>query len=586
MTHGIVYTWVAARLRHYWPMILAALLIQMTNAGLSALQPLFFQRIVSLVASSARSFPLTDGLRILGELALIYLFTSLLQALGGYITARFSSDLFRELQVEFFGNISRLPLQRMQKQAAGELFTRFSADTSQAQRFISTFIPSVVQDALCALIVVIILLRSCPLILTVSTLLIVAITGALTAWLQSVLEPYARMQRAQYGRINTLLDETIQGIDTLKTLASEERRGHHFEVLATDFRDVSMRFAKVGTMLSSGVDLLSKTGGLLLIALSYYLLNRGRLVTDVFLLYFFYAGMLQHSISSLVNAFATFQPQVVGIENVARFFAQAKEEDDQDCSMPAPSESVAIELSGLTFGYSDDRPLFRNANLVVPPRSITLIHGPSGSGKSTLINLLLRFLTCESGMILIDKVPIDLIASKDLRRSIGVVLQSHFVFGESLRDNIRIAKPEANDNLIRDALHRAHLDSLLNRLSCGLDSQLDPRGNGLSGGERQRISIARVLLRDSAVMVFDEPWSNLDDDARRKLAMVLNECRMTKTILIMSHEDIPSLDVDQVFQLVPSQGVFTEESRIDSSSCDNHIVNHGALKDTHSILGG
>ena len=87
-------------------------------------------------------------------------------------------------------------------------------------------------------------------------------------------------------------------------------------------------------------------------------------------------------------------------------------------------------------------------------------------------------------------------------------------------------------------------------------------------------------------MVFDEPWSNLDDDARRKLAMVLNECRMTKTILIMSHEDIPSLDVDQVFQLVPSQGVFTEESRIDSSSCDNHIVNHGALKDTHSILGG
>ncbi len=114
-------------------------------------------------------------------------------------------------------------------------------------------------------------------------------------------------------------------------------------------------------------------------------------------------------------------------------------------------------------------------------------------------------------------------------------------------------------------MDRAHLDSLLNRLACGLYSHPDPRGDGLSGSERQRISITRPLLRDSAVMVFDEPWSNLDDDARRKLAMVLNECRITETILIMSHEDIPSFDVDHVFKLVPSQGMFVEENRIDSS---------------------
>jgi len=561
---NIVSTWVASRLRRYWPMILAALLVQMASAGLSSLQPLFFQKLVSLAVSGVRAFPLTEGLRVLGELGVIYLLTSLLVALGGYITAIFSSDLFRELQVEFFGNISRLPLEKLQKQAAGELFTRFSADISQAQRFISTFVPSVVQDVLCALIVVIVLLRSCPLILIASTLLIVAVTGALTAGLQSVMEPYARTLRAQYGKINILLDETIQGIDTLKTLASEERRGHHFEALASEFRNVSMQFAKVGTTISSGVDLLSKFGGLLLIALSYHLLNRARLATDAFLLYFFYAGMLQHCISSLINAFATFQPQVVGLRNVARFFAQTAEEDDRGCNVPAPAKSVAIELSGLTFGYSSDRPLFRNANLTVPANSITLIHGPSGSGKSTLINLLLRFLACERGMILIGERPIDLIARRDLRRSIGVVLQNHFIFGESLRENVRIARPEASDGQIKDALRRAHLDSLLNRLPGGLDCQLAPRGNGLSAGERQRISIARALLRDSAVMVFDEPWSNLDDDSRRKLALVLNECRMNKTILIMSHEDIPSLDVDQVFQLVPDDGVFREDRRINS----------------------
>jgi ABC-type multidrug transport system fused ATPase/permease subunit len=305
-------------------------------------------------------------------------------------------------------------------------------------------------------------------------------------------------------------------------------------------------------------------GGLLLIALGYRLLQGGSLTASTFLLYFFYAGLLQSAVTSLSSAFANFQPQAVGLENIARFFEEPVEEEAPDCGMPVPAGSVAIELSGLTFGYQGGTPLFRNTNLVVPAGSITLIHGPSGSGKSTLINLLLRFHACERGMILLGGVPLDMIARADLRRAIGVVLQSHFVFGESLRDNVRIAEPEADDDQIRDALGRAHLESLLQRLPGGLDCQLDPRGSGLSGGERQRISIARVLLRDSAVMVFDEPWSNLDDEARRMFALVLNECRPRKTILIMSHEDIPLLDVDQVFRLVPETGRFVEGRRAHS----------------------
>jgi ABC-type multidrug transport system fused ATPase/permease subunit len=222
---------------------------------------------------------------------------------------------------------------------------------------------------------------------------------------------------------------------------------------------------------------------------------------------------------------------------------------------------VAIELEGLTFGYAEGRPLFREADLVVPARGITLIHGPSGSGKSTLINLLLRFYAPRRGKILLGNIPIDMISRPELRRTMGVVLQDHFIFSESLRDNIQIADANASDDRIEDALRRAHLESLLERLPGGIDCRLGPRGKGLSAGERQRISIARVLLRDAAIMVLDEPWSNLDDEARGILALVLNECRANKTILIMSHEDIPTLDVDRVFVLVPEDGRFVEESR-------------------------
>ena len=566
MTLNPTRTWVARRMSLYWPMITLVLLVQMASVGLGSLQPWFFQRIVSLVISSYSTFPMADALRILGQLALIYIASALLQTLGGYVAASFSSDLQRELQVDFFNKISRQPLLKMHKQSAGELFTKFGADTSQAQRFLANFIPSVVRDALITVVVMIILLSACPLILTGATLLTVSVTGALSTGLHFVMERFARKQRSQFGTINTLLDETIQGIDTLKTLASEERRGLRFEGLAREFRDVSVQASRLGAMLSSCVDLLSKLGGLLLIVLAYRLLSDGNLTSDAFLLFFFYAGFLQMSVSSLVYSLATFQPQFVGLQNIARFLDEpVEEEDQQKLSVPVPAEAVAIELAGITFGYTEGRLLFNEADLFIPANGITLIHGPSGSGKSTLINLLLRFYSSQRGKILLGNIPIDMITRSDLRRTIGVVLQDHFIFSESLRDNIKIADANASDDRIEDALRRAQLETLLKRLPGGLDCRLDPRGKGLSGGERQRISIARVLLRDSAIMVLDEPWSNLDDEARSILALVLNECRTRKTILIMSHEDIPSLNVDRVFHLVPETGRFVEENRTNAT---------------------
>jgi ABC-type multidrug transport system fused ATPase/permease subunit len=174
---------------------------------------------------------------------------------------------------------------------------------------------------------------------------------------------------------------------------------------------------------------------------------------------------------------------------------------------------------------------------------------------------MLRFYSPIQGTILFGGVPIDRFARLELRQKVGVVTQDHFIFSESLRDNIRIANPDAGDDQIMDALVRAHLEGLVKRLPGGLDYRLDPRGKGLSAGERQRICIARILLRDSPIMLLDEPWSNLDEEVRYLLAGVINECRSRKTVLIMSHEDIPCLTVDRVYRLVPETGKVIRENR-------------------------
>lgn len=559
--HQNIRAWVSRHFRQYWGIMSLILLLQVFCAILISLQPVLFQRIISLIVTNQDAFPIEAGIRLLFELAVLYLLGTLFQALGGYAAAFFSSNFLKQLQVEFFEKMLRLPIQTLQKQSAGEFFTKFSSDTSQAEMFLVVFVPSVTRELLTAMTVTAVLLWACPLVLTGTALGIVVVTSGITTLLHVVMERFAQTQRAQSGSINSLLDETLQGIDTLKTLASEDRRSQRFIRLAASLRDVSVKAGITGASFSSVLDLVSKCGGLLLIFLAYRLISRAQIDSEAFLLFFFYAGMLQMSVSSLVNSIASFQPQLVGLRNIANFLAEPVEERQHPDSTGVISGSVPIELARLTFGYPGKELLFREATFLAPANSTTLIHGPSGSGKSTLINLMHGFYAPSQGAILFGGVPIDRLDRVELRRKVGVVTQDHFIFSESVRDNIRIANPDADDARIMDALARTQLTAVVQRLPGGLDYQLDPRGKGLSAGERQRICIARILLTDAPIMLLDEPWSNLDEDVRHLLAQVINACRSHKTIVIMSHEDIPSLIVDQIYRVVPETGKIERETQ-------------------------
>ena len=300
-------------------------------------------------------------------LCIVYLLGALLQGLSGYVASIFSSRLLKQLQVDFFEKVIRLPLRTLQKESAGEFFTRFSYDTSQTERFLVLFIPSVTRDFLTALAVTAVLLYSCPLVLTATSLGIVIITSFITALLPLVMERFARTQR-ESGAINSLLDETLQGIDTLKTLASEGRRGRRFERLSRELCDISVKAGAVGASFGSVLEIVSKFGAILLLYLAYRLISHGTIEAKPFLLFFFYAGMLQMTVSSLVNSLATFQPELVGLQNVARFLAEPVEEGGAgENGANRICESVVIEAADLTFGYPGERLLFEMPACMPPP---------------------------------------------------------------------------------------------------------------------------------------------------------------------------------------------------------------------------
>jgi ABC-type multidrug transport system fused ATPase/permease subunit len=551
-------TWIAAVIRRYRKPLTLVVLIQLGCGLLVSLQPRYYQQIVSLAMDQNQADIWARGLPLLGWLAGLYLGIAVLQGISGHLGSLFSNNLLQQLQTDFFEKTSHLPLEYFQRRSAGEFFTTFANDIGQAQRFFAAFLPGVAREFITTTTVTAILFYFCPASLTLAALGIVCWVALLVAILNRVMGQYAKSQRAGWSQIHRVFDETVQGIDTLKVLGAERRRSADFHFQTGALRDLSVRAGRVLSVFSPAIDLLAKLGGLGLIATAYYLISKERLSTEPFLLFFFYATLLQLSISNLINSAAGLPTEFTGVRHLAAFLGERDEPDEGHLSGEAPRSSVAIELSGVSFGYPGGRRLYSKACLTIPANSITVVHGPSGSGKSTLINLLLRFFEPDEGRIMIGTTDIRQIPRVDLRKTIGVVTQHHFIFQETLRANLMVAQPDANDAHILQALERAQLSDFLARLPRGLDTVLDPGGRGISAGEKQRICIARLLLRESPIMILDEPWSNLDEAARDLLAAVLNSSKARATILILSHERLRTLSVERVYCLDMQQGIFTE----------------------------
>jgi ABC-type multidrug transport system fused ATPase/permease subunit len=544
--------------RYRWPLTLLVIL-QLGCGVLVALQPRYYQQLVSLAINYQHANLWATGLPLIKQLALIFLAIALLQGMIGYTGSVFAFNLLKQLQTDFFDKASHLPLTYFQQQSAGEVFTKFNNDIGQAQRFFADFLPGVGRELITAMAVTAILFYFCPSALTLAALGIVALTALLVSVLNRIMGGYARAQRAAWSDIQRVFDETIQGIDTVKVLAAERQQAAHFQRFTAGLKKLSVRAGAVLSVFSPGIELLTQLGGLGLVALAYYLIARGELRLEPFLLFFFYATLLQMSVTQLTRLLATVQTEFTGIRYLAGFLAEAPEADDSSPLVILPSHSVAIELANLTFGYPGGRRLYNRANLLIPANSVTIIRGESGSGKSTLINLLLRLYAPEEGVISIGGIDIRRIPRTELRRKVGAVTQNHFLFQETLRANLLIAQPDASDRQIAWALERAQLKNFVARLPQGIETVMDPRGKGVSTGERQRICLARLLLRESPIMILDDPGSNLDYRARKLLAEVINACKSTATILILTHERLPALAVDRLYHLDGAQGILIQE---------------------------
>jgi ABC-type multidrug transport system fused ATPase/permease subunit len=547
----IMQKWTSTIIFSYWKMLTIIVILQIFYALLSVLQPVYYQQIISLAIAGDPAVLMKKGITLVLLLVVIYLGNASLQAASGYFGCIFSSNLLEQLQAEFFDKTSQLPLEYFQKTPSGEMFTKFNNDVGQAQRFFSHSIPTLIRETIISVVIIVVLIFFCPALLILITFCIVLVTAMLVVVLNEIMARYAVIQRNEWGHINKVFDETLAGIDTFKMFTDETRRKTMFQERTTSFRNLSVKAGRLVAIFSPCIDLMSKIGSLFLVLIAYWIIIHKNFGIDNFLLFFFYSVLLQGSIANIATVISGIQPELTGVRNLSDFLLHLKPEDNPKNTKSRLNDAVAINIKCLTFVYPGNMPLYQDAEIYIPAKAVTVLRGPSGSGKSTLINILLRFCQPKTSLILMGNTNIKRFSTEALRKGIGVLTQHHFIFNDSLRENLLIANPEATDAQLLQAIDMAQLSDLFGRMNRGLDEILDPAGRGLSAGEKQRICIARLMVKRAPIMILDEPWSNIDLESREKLVRVINTCRATSTILILTHDIHPSLVVDQHYILDP-----------------------------------
>ena len=505
------------------------------------------------------------GDRLLG-LTLLALGAFSIQAFANGLRIRlnnnFEQRVIFDLRSDLYGHIQRLPVGWFDNRATGDIMTRLLEDVTSMERVLIDGI----EQGVVALLQVGIVASMCFFYNAKLTLLALApvpllVLGAL--WYTLTAHKRYRLQRTASSAMNALLHDNLAGIRQIKTYVREAEEHARFNGVSGQLKEATLIIMRAWSLYNPSMDFLASCGMVLVIgfggqAVLAGSMQLGDLVAFLILARFLYEpiGRL-HQLNQLLQA---------GRAAAERVFEILDTEPEANAAGPereiARSQAEARAICGdvrfqnVCFAYTEDLPVLHNLNLHTRPGETIALVGATGAGKSTLVNLLTRFYEFDTGQILVDGRPLRDIPKDVIREAVGMVTQESFLFNGSVRENLRLAKPDATEAEMLAALEAANARGFIDRMPEGLDTVVGERGVKLSVGEKQRVSIARALLKDPPILVLDEATASVDTETERQIQQALDRLMQHRTAFVIAHRLSTVRHADQI--LVMERGRIVE----------------------------
>ena len=555
-----------------WTHFLWALIATIMMVIIGFLTPLLLSEIVdSILGSEPFTMPdfLMNPINALGgrdflrqnlwipalALILMNVVNGVFTFIKGRSSAIASENIARKLRNDLYRHLQHLPFAYHVKAQVGELIQRCTSDVDTIRRFLAVQVMEVVNTVLMVVIAMSILLpRSVP--ITLYSLILVPPLFCFATWFFKMVHKSFEVADEADGVLNAVLQENLSGVRVVRAFGQQEREVEKFDRVNNDLRKKNLRLNELLAIYWGGGDAISMTQTLLTLVVCIIYACNGWITVGTLIVFTSTLGMLLFPIRQLGRTLSDAGKAMVSMKRVQAILHEEAEPDEPNALKPDLHGDIVFDH--VSFAYPDDNvPVLRDVSFTIPAGKTAAVLGGTGSGKSTMMYLLQRLYTPTSGKITIGGVDIQQIDRKYLRAHVGLILQEPFLYSKSIRENVGITAPEQEAERIGHAADIASASGFIAKADKGWETVVGERGVTLSGGQKQRIAIARTLLKDNNILIFDDSLSAVDTETDAQIRAALRHEQKDVTTLIISHRVTTLSQADLI--LVLENGQITQQ---------------------------
>ena len=464
----------------------------------------------------------------------LYAVSALFSMIQSYIMAGVAQKTTYKIRNELTEKINKLPMKYFDKRTNGEVLSIISNDVDTLSTGLNQSITQII-TSIFTIIGILVMMLSISWEMTLVSLLILPISAVILKKVIGKSQKYFVKQQEYLGHVNGQVEEVYGGHNIVKVFGRENEAIKEFEKDNQELYKSGWRSQFLSGLMHPLMNFVGNVGYVAVAILGGYFAVKGRITVGNIQSFIQYNKQFTQPIGQVAQISSTIQSMLAAAERIFEFLEEKEEVEDVKNPLSTDGLKGNIKFEHVHFGYDPEKTIINDFNADVKDGQKIAIVGPTGAGKTTMVKLLMRFYDVNSGAILLDGHNIKEFKRGELRKMFGMVLQDTWLFGGTIKENIKYSKPDATDSEVIEAAKAAHVHHYIKTLSKGYDAKINEESTNISAGQKQLLTIARVILANPKILILDEATSSIDTRTEQQIQSAMDNLMKGRTSFIIAH---------------------------------------------------
>ncbi len=497
-----------------------------------------------------------------GQIALtllgLYVISALFSFVQRFLMTNVAQKITYKLRNDVAIKINKLPMKYFDKKTNGEVLSIITNDIDTLSMNLNQSITEII-TSVCTIIGILVMMFSISWQMTLISLVILPIAGILVTFIVKKSQKYFTRQQDYLGHVNGQVEEIYGGLNIVKVFNAEEKVTKDFEKANDELYHSGWKSQFLSGLMHPVMNFISNVGYVAVAVAGGYLAIQGTITVGNIQSFIQYNKQFTQPINQLAQISNMLQAMMAAAERIFEFLEEPEEEITAKGNIDTSKLKGNVEFKHVKFGYDPDRTIIKDFNSSVHEGQKIAIVGPTGAGKTTMVKLLMRFYDVTDGEIDVDGHNVKDFDRGELRKMFGMVLQDTWLFGGTVKENIKYSKEDATDTEVVEAAKAAHVHHFIKTLPNGYNSLINEESTNISAGQKQLLTIARVILADPKILILDEATSSIDTRTEIQIQSAMDNLMKGRTSFIIAHRLSTIKNADLI--LVMNHGDIVEQGK-------------------------